>query len=267
MKEVKLIFAAIIGTAIGFSVGYFVAKRKLEEDYQNEVHEIRERLLCNEENEKYLQVCEKNDKEERSKGLGLTEDNFTPLDIPSFVEKSSIDTNSTEYRKLVTNYNKPDLHSLIKQREEYIEPEEYTEDLEEILTEEELNELEEREELERTSRMAEVNHEAPYIIDDWQYSNECDHYDKIDIYYYKGDDTICDERDSIIEDAEDILGWDFYTVLDRQTIAYVRNEKLQSDFMIHCLHKNYASDVLGWVGTDREKEYWRKARKKEVLDS
>lgn len=234
---------ALLAFAGGCVTGYFVAKNRLEEDYQNEVQEYRERFL-----EKYGE-----DDEERD------------------VQKSSLDTDPMEkpYKKLVTRYDKPDLSQLAHSQEPREWPEGDDEEPEEELdaeTEALIREQEIAEEAERAERMAAVDRDEPYVIDQWQYENENDHYDKIDIYYYRFDSTVCDDKDVVIDDAEDILGWGFYKTLERQTLAYVRNEKLHSDFMVHSLSKSYAEDVNGWTGTDKEKEFWRVARKKEALD-
>lgn len=234
---------ALLAFAGGCVTGYFVAKNRLEEDYQNEVQEYRERFL-----EKYGE-----DDEER------------------YVQKSSLDTDpmGEPYKKLVTRYDKPDLSQLAHSQEPREWPEGDDEEPEEELdaeTEALIREQEIAEEAERAERMAAVDRDEPYVIDQYQFENENDHYDKIDIFYYRFDSTVCDEKDVIIDDAEDILGWDFYKTLERQTLAYVRNEKLHSDFMVHSLSKSYAEDVSGWTGTDKEKEFWRVARKKEALD-
>jgi hypothetical protein len=239
---------ALLAFAGGCVTGYFVAKNRLEEDYQSEVQEYRERFL-----EKYGEDDEERDDEERD------------------VQKSSLDTDpmGEPYKKLVTRYDKPDLSQLAHSQEPREWPEGDDEEPEEELdaeTEALIREQEIAEEAERAERMAAVDRDEPYVIDQYQFENENDHYDKIDIFYYRFDSTVCDEKDVIIDDAEDILGWDFYKTLERKTLAYVRNEKLHSDFMIHSLSKSYAEDVSGWTGTDKEKEFWRVARKKEALD-
>ncbi len=238
---------ALLAFAGGCITGYFVAKNRLEEDYQSEVQEYRERFM-----DKYGE-----DDEERE---------------AAYVQKSSLDTDpmAEPYKKLVTRYDKPDLSQLAHSGEAREWPEgdddseaseEFDEETEALIREQEL-----AEETERAERMAAVDREEPYVIDQYQFENENDHYDKIDIFYYRFDDTLCDDKDVVIDDAEDILGWDFYKTLERQTLAYIRNEKLHSDFMVHALSKNYAEDVVGWSGTDKEKEFWRVARKKEALD-
>ena len=243
MNSGKWGIIALLAFAGGCVTGYFVAKNRLEEDYQNEVQEYRERFL-----EKYGE-----DDEERD------------------VQKSSLDTDpmGKPYKKLVTRYDKPDLSQLAHSQEPREWPEGDDEEPEEELdaeTEALIREQEIAEEAERAERMAAVDRDEPYVIDQWQYENENDHYDKIDIYYYRFDSTVCDDKDVVIDEAEDILGWGFYKTLERQTLAYVRNEKLHSDFMVHSLSKSYAEDVNGWTGTDKEKEFWRVARKKEALD-
>lgn len=261
MNSGKWGLIGLLAFAGGCVTGYFVAKNRLEEDYQNEIREFRERFM-----EKYEE-----DVEEREDAKPKSWDDISKERLSLYMQKSSLDkTKDVEsYKKLVTRYDKPDLSQLAHSQEQREWPEGDDEEPEEEFdpeTEALIREQELAEDAERSERMASVDREGPYVIDQWQYENENDHYDKIDIYYYRFDSVLCDDKDVVIDDAEDILGWDFYKTLERQTLAYVRNEKLHSDFLIHSLSRTYSEDVCGWTGTDKEKEFWRVARKKEALD-
>lgn len=247
---------ALLAFAGGCVTGYFVAKNRLEEEYQNETQEFRERFI-----DKYGE-----DDEEREAAEAIPDGS-----ISQYVQKSSLDTDpmGEPYKKLVTRYDKPDLSQLAHSQKPREWPEGDDEEDEpefDAETEQMIREQEIAKEAERSERMAAVDRTEPYVIDQYQFENENDHYDKIDIYYYRFDSTLCDDKDVVIDKAEDILGWDFYKTLERQTLAYVRNEKLHSDFMVHSLSRMYSEDVGGWTGTDKEKEFWRVARKKEALD-
>ena len=120
----------------------------------------------------------------------------------------------------------------------------------------------------RSARMANVDREEPYEIDQWQFAEEeeYEHYDKIHLYYYRFDDVICDDNDEQIEDVEDIIGWAFYKTLERRTLAHVRNEKLHTDYEIHALSKSFGEDVTGRLETDKEREFRRVSRYKDAID-
>jgi len=124
------------------------------------------------------------------------------------------------------------------------------------------NFLEEEKEAER---MAKIDNRDPYIIsyDDY-YDSGYNHYDKIELFYYKLDDTVCDDNDAIIEDPDETLGWDFFEELEKYQTVYVRNEPLYSQFKITGLDRSYEEDVLGWIGTNKERAVWRMKRGQKI---
>lgn len=239
----KILIVALLGFAGGVFTGYYVCKQKLEEQYQEDTAD-------------YRKIGYENDEEFQTESAEMTE-----LDHGGHIQKSSIETKDN-YRKVVTNYQKPDLATLAKHSEVDEDPEQ---DEDNDMTEEE----EEDEEAEaRSARMANVDREEPYEIDQWQFAEEeeYEHYDKIHLYYYRFDDVICDDNDEQIEDVEDIIGWAFYKTLERRTLAHVRNEKLHTDYEIHALSKSFGEDVTGRLETDKEREFRRVSRYKDAID-
>lgn len=252
----KTLIVALLGFAGGVFTGYYVCKQKLEEQYQEDTADYRERLL--------KKMGYESDEEFQAES-----DEMTELEHGGHIQKSSIETKDT-YRKVVTNYQKPDLASLARHSEVEEDPEQ-DEDNDMTEEEDEEEEDEEEEEMEaeaRSARMANVDREEPYVIDQWQFAEEeeYEHHDKIHLYYYRFDDVICDDNDEQIEDIEDVIGWDFYKILERQTLAHVRNEKLHTDYEIHALSKSFGEDVTGRLETDKEREFRRVARYKEAID-
>lgn len=245
----KILIVALLGFAGGVFTGYYVCKQKLEEQYQEDTAD-------------YRKIGYENDEEFQTESAEMTE-----LDHGGHIQKSSIETKDN-YRKVVTNYQKPDLATLAKHSEVDEDPEQ---DEDNDMTEEEDEEEEDEEEMEaeaRSARMANVDREEPYEIDQWQFAEEeeYEHYDKIHLYYYRFDDVICDDNDEQIEDVEDIIGWAFYKTLERRTLAHVRNEKLHTDYEIHALSKSFGEDVTGRLETDKEREFRRVSRYKDAID-
>lgn len=245
----KILIVALLGFAGGVFTGYYVCKQKLEEQYQEDTAD-------------YRKIGYENDEKFQTESAEMTE-----LDHGGHIQKSSIETKDN-YRKVVTNYQKPDLATLAKHSEVDEDPEQ---DEDNDMTEEEDEEEEDEEEMEaeaRSARMANVDREEPYEIDQWQFAEEeeYEHYDKIHLYYYRFDDVICDDNDEQIEDVEDIIGWAFYKTLERRTLAHVRNEKLHTDYEIHALSKSFGEDVTGRLETDKEREFRRVSRYKDAID-
>lgn len=242
----KILIVALLGFAGGVFTGYYVCKQKLEEQYQEDTAD-------------YRKIGYENDEEFQTESAEMTE-----LDHGGHIQKSSIETKDN-YRKVVTNYQKPDLATLAKHSEVDEDPEQ---DEDNDMTEEEEEDEEEMEAEARSARMANVDREEPYEIDQWQFAEEeeYEHYDKIHLYYYRFDDVICDDNDEQIEDVEDIIGWAFYKTLERRTLAHVRNEKLHTDYEIHALSKSFGEDVTGRLETDKEREFRRVSRYKDAID-
>ena len=84
----------------------------------------------------------------------------------------------------------------------------------------------------------------PYLINDMQFSDENQHYDKVSLYYYKLDDILCEEEE-ILDDIEETIGYEAMTALDNQTTVWVRNERLEIDYEVISINKSYAEAVEG----------------------
>jgi hypothetical protein len=91
------------------------------------------------------------------------------------------------------------------------------------------------------------NYPDPYVISLEQFSEENDHYDKINLYYYAGDDTLCDVDEEIVDDLLRTVGEDSLDSFDEHNTVYVRNERLQIDYEIILCGGKYNEIVLGNV--------------------
>jgi len=145
----------------------------------------------------------------------------------NFLTRSSLDNNFNEQIK--RNYH------LVNDKNnelEELEEEENEEEGEFIIddagkTEEEMD-------------LTKIDRTLPYIIDDQEFMHEFDHHDKISLYYYREDDVLCDEHEEVINNIEEIIGYDALAALDMQTIVWVRNELLCCDYEIILINKSYA---------------------------
>ena len=90
-----------------------------------------------------------------------------------------------------------------------------------------------------------VDRTQPYVINADEFSNCFDHHDKISLYYYSMDDVLADESDEVIDEIEDVIGFDSLNVFDTQTTVWVRNEPMATDFEVICLHQSYAATKHG----------------------
>lgn len=93
------------------------------------------------------------------------------------------------------------------------------------------------------------NPDAPYLITVGEFmAGELD-YEQISIDYYEGDNTLCDEQESIIPDVEYTVGEQHLDMFgDRsgdEDMVYVRNEKLSTDFEVTRHEGSYSVLVLG----------------------
>jgi type IV secretory pathway VirB10-like protein len=90
---------------------------------------------------------------------------------------------------------------------------------------------------------------APFHISTDDFMDDENEFSKITITYFEGDDTLIDERESIIPDIDGTVGRDnlhhFGEDSDSKDTVYVRNEKLQTDFEVVREEGTYTQMVLG----------------------
>lgn len=112
-------------------------------------------------------------------------------------------------------------------------------------------------------RMDEIAAGRPYLIsvDEFMTSNE--EYDKTTITYFEGDDTLCDEREEIVPDVEGVITADALTrfgqLSNDRNIVYVRNDKISTDFEVIRDRRNWHEVVAGYVAP-KDKDTPRKMR-------
>lgn len=155
-----------------------------------------------------------------------------------------------KYQSLAKQYIKPTLEELTRRPEPNDIPEE-----EEIIVDETLEET-----------VAKPVETDPYVITYDEFVEKTPGYSKVDLYYYRFDDVICDGKDRPMVEPENIIGWDWAVELKTKSATFIRNEVLKTDYEIHSFSKSYADEVSSRRETDQEKKYRRIARRKEAMD-
>ena len=238
MNNPKTLLPLVLAFGLGGLFGYVITKKLLAEKYEeetlNEIYELK----------------------------AYYHDKYTVV-------------SSDEQGRPVLKHVKPDLHTFVTKDEpmEYDDIDEesdakfYKTDEEEaqaqmdedlsLAAQEELNE-------DLTNRYKDP--QEPYLIDYAEWAEPSEIFDKVDLYYYRADDILCDTKDSIIKDPEEILGWDWLTEIQEETTIFIRNEKLAIDYEVHSLGLAYSDEVSSRLETDRERKYRRTARAKKAMD-
>lgn len=72
----------------------------------------------------------------------------------------------------------------------------------------------------------------PYEITEDEYEDDNDSFEKESLYYYRGNYTLVDDSDNVVdvEDANTLLGPDWVDRTNNNGIVYIRNEKVGTDY-------------------------------------
>ena len=227
MNNPKTVLPLVLAFGLGGFFGYIITKKLLAEKYEEE-----------KQNEIY--------------------------DLKAYYHDKYTVVSNDEQGTPVIKYSKPDLHTLaIKESDAKLfksDEEEAQAQMDEDLS------LAAQEELNEDLTNLYKDPQEPYLIDYAEWARPSDVFDKVDLYYYRADDILCDTKDSIIKDPEEILGWDWLNEMQKETTLFIRNEKLAIDYEVHSLGLAYSDEVSSRLETDRERKYRRTARAKKAMD-
>ena len=227
MNNPKTVLPLVLAFGLGGFFGYIITKKLLAEKYEEE-----------KQNEIY--------------------------DLKAYYHDKYTVVSNDEQGTPVIKYSKPDLHTLaIKETDAKLfksDEEEAQAQMDEDLS------LAAQEELNEDLTDLYKDPQEPYLIDYAEWARPSDVFDKVDLYYYRADDILCDTKDSIIKDPEEILGWDWLNEMQKETTLFIRNEKLAIDYEVHSLGLAYSDEVSSRLETDRERKYRRTARAKKAMD-
>lgn len=254
MSGFKKSLLVIFSFGIGAASGYFVCKKLLDKQYQDEIQEVREALL--------------QDRTSLNPNTESTPEAEEP-DSDIRVAEKIIDNNLYRPSKgrAYFNYSKPSMSELAKniglddsyqtEEDEDIQEEEFDEE-----QERELDILEEADE----DAYQRMDSSDPYVIDYDDFADAPDEYERQTLYFYSNDGYLCDEEDQLVEDEEKIVGREFEDVLNFEPVVFVRNDTLKTVYEIYRLDRSYQEDIKEVIETPQERELRHMARRKEVAD-
>ena len=217
----------------GMGVGYFIAKKQLKDMYVEELAEVKDFYMA--------RISEKTGEDPSDKDQDGEE-------LPT-EEMYSETLQDMGYRKPITRYNKPPLEVVARDGDieadtEYVPgtDEEYEAELEA-----------------RADEYARRKHEnksngLPYLIDHQEFLDGPDEYDRQTLFYYAEDRTLCEEDDTVVEDEEVLVGFDYEDTLDMQTNAWVRNDAILVLYEIQRIDDSYTRSVANAVETPQERQ-------------
>lgn len=214
----------------GGGSGFLVARQLLVKKYtdiaESEIDSMRE--MFERQRRELLNIPDDSSKIVDAWGKDVTidpdESNFRHL--PSVSVRSSIDDNKYEQAK--KNYN------ILAKVEEEPTPDELVEAV--------IQEV--------------IDQSKPYLIDDVQYAEECDHFAKLSLVYYL-DGVLCDENEEMLDDVVHTIGQPAYDLLNNHPVnMWIRNELMSVDYEIIVLHQDYgeSSDTPSDEGTMRRRK-------------
>lgn len=266
MNGIKRLLFGTATFGLGAVAGYFICKRKLRDQYREDVAEVqafyRERLdeLC------------------------MTPDDFEPdesdgdeYDAEAEAQKAEVINNYRgEKRRYTVDYTKPSLEELGRSLREgaSVVVDSNGEDKlgdvdpgEEVIDPDYEAEMEQAAEEYARKRTENMKRGDPYLIEPEEYRDGPVEYEHQALYYYAKDRTLCEDDDSQVDDEEACVGFDYEDKLDMQTTCWVRNDKMRVLYEIHRIDDYYTKAVLGISETPREREFRIQGRRKQALDN
>lgn len=247
--------ALVLGGTAGFLVSKILLEKKYaalaEEQIQTEVASVKERL-----DDKCSKCQFKKTRVETSIQASKILEN-TEQTVHSINTVSSLGARSNGYAEQKRAYNLGG--SLVRDQARH-EPSDYDHKNDE--PDEDLRDGE-------IMRLEETGDQEPYLISDIEFSEGCNHYDKLTCYYYSEDDTMTDEHEQLMfeDDREKTLGVenviDGFNVANPKTI-WIRNERLGTDYEVIFIKGAYQDIVGGMRGMSPREQQEARMRRKDI---
>lgn len=236
--QAKIIVSFTAGLCIGGGVGYIIAKQKLHASTEREIEGVKDL---------YRRL--------RDEDTSQAREDWNPTVTPE-EDLDSITTESLKTEAVKLGYMSwEDAKATLKADPNYIPPEPQT-----------LVEEDPREEYEDVNRFRgistpsgddpndprnwERDPELPYVITDEEYRIDFPQHEKLSITYYKGDQTLADERDQFIPDPDGTVLRSnlryFGLASGDPRILHIRNERVGADFEVRLEDGSYSREVLGF---------------------
>lgn len=95
----------------------------------------------------------------------------------------------------------------------------------------------------------EENPGVPYVISFEEFEENPDSHEQLTLTYYAGDDTLADDKDSVVDNPNYTVGDDnlarFGHGSNDNKVVYIRNERVSADFEVLRSEGSYSVEVLG----------------------
>lgn len=219
-KRIELSIAFVAGSAIAGLATYFITRKKMEEQYQNELQfELDGMRTFYEMRKDGARVVVKNASEAAKE------------DVLTQVSKEFYDTKLEDLG--------------------YTEKAEESEVKDESIFDKDVDESEVGEPIEDPDAnfYNDRDYDEPYVISVTEFHEEMHEFEKDSLTYYEGDDTLCDMSDRVITDIDGSIGTAsllrFGDHSDDRNTVFVRNVSMATDFEVTRDSGEYTDTVLG----------------------
>lgn len=220
--KIVAIAGTVLGTTVGAAAGYFFAKKKLAEEFQEAMdYEIAQMKAF------YNTQLKKDMLETKSLDVRTPK---RPAGVDDSVVAEVLEIEQLENIARTLRY-RPD-NVVVEEAKSLRTP------AEKLLK----NVFEEAPAHEESPRP-----KKPYAISEEEFMEGELNYAQVDLIYYNGDDTLADEGDVPLDDVNRIVGRENLNGFDEDGELYVRNERLQIDYHVTRSTGKYAVEVLGQV--------------------
>lgn len=225
--QAKLIAAFSIGGVAGAAAGYFFTKRHMEERLEREVQDVKDnyRLLRKDDYESPTDYVEKVYGDDEQGGPQLP-----PLDINQIVEHQKLNDEMVEKVEPYRTGSVFNAFENSKKEQEQLPP-----DAEDALYD---------------TLVSQRTDDKPFLISVDEFHDEMIHYSKISITYFKGDNIVAYEDDSMMLDPDtsfDLINLSRFGIKSNDpNIVYVRNPLMDIDYEI-VLDEGKFADVMARI--------------------
>lgn len=259
---IKASALAVGGVAVGGVGGYFLAMKRLEAKYaalaDEEINSVKEQYRRTSIKEKFnsptdamiemygtalrddIEIEERTEAAEESVQEELELDAITPMDVE---EVRQMTDRIEAGRKLARTLSGVKIktsdagYPVVSKAEQSIweTPQPSDEEL--------------RQDQWEADQIAMRDSMTPYWITVEDYANGSKGFDQMTLTYYEGDNTLCNEKEEMIDDIDGVIGEINLNYFGRgckeEHLVYVRNEVISTDFEIIRVEGYYAALVLG----------------------
>lgn len=231
----KITITLVAGLCIGGGTGYLIAKHRLRAETEREIEGVKAL---------YRRLRDQDAAQARAdwnppSNDDLDDENVTAESLKAEAVKLGYTTwENADKPKVDLNYIPPEPQMELDYTEEEVD------DMRRI------RDAEPHPEDDRDPRTWERDPEFPYVITDEEYRLDFPEHEKLSITYYKGDDTLSDERDQFIPDPDGTVLKSnlqyFGLASGDDRLLHIRNERVGADFEVALNDGAYSREVLGF---------------------